>query len=159
MHVELYEKVWMALAAVLIVVFLGALTLAAGSHAIHPPSHLETIDPLKVRTDSEFARPGVYTRDDGSVEAIVISQMFTFTPNPMVLPAGKPVKFRLTSPDVLHGFQVVGTNANVMVVPGYVSEFTLTFEEPGEYLVVCNEYCGLSHHLMQGRLIVEESGS
>ena len=159
MHVELYEKIWMALAAVLIVVFLGAITLAAGSHAIHPPSHLETIDPLTVRTDSEFSRPGVYTRDDGSVEAIVVSQMFTFQPDPMVLPAGKPVKFRLTSPDVLHGFQVVGTNANVMVVPGYVSEFTLTFEEAGEYLVVCNEYCGLSHHLMQGRLIVEESGS
>ena len=157
MHVDVYERLWMWLSAVLIAAFLGAIVYAAGSHAVHPPSHLETIDPLKVRTDTEFAEPGVFTRADGSVDAVIISQMFTFEPNPMRLPAGVPIRFRLTSPDVLHGFQVVGTNANVMVVPGYVSEFTLTFEEPGEYLVVCNEYCGLSHHLMQGRLIVEES--
>ena len=30
-----------------------------------------------------------------------------------------------------------------------------TFTEPGEYLLVCNEYCGTAHHLMQGTLIVE----
>ena len=34
-------------------------------------------------------------------------------------------------------------------------EATTTFETPGEYLVVCNEYCGLGHHLMQGKVIVE----
>jgi cytochrome c oxidase subunit 2 len=71
--------------------------------------------------------------------------------------SGRPVTFRLTSPDVVHGFQIVGTNANLMVVPGYVSEVTTTFPRAGEYLVVCNEYCGLSHHLMAARLIVEEA--
>ena len=71
------------------------------------------------------------------------------------MPAGVPVTFRITSPDVLHGFQIVGTNVNLTVAPGYVSEATTTFETPGEYLVVCNEYCGLGHHLMQGKVIVE----
>ena len=64
------------------------------------------------------------------------------------------VTFRLTSVDVIHGFQIVGTNANTMVVPGYVSEFTTVFDRPGEYLIVCNEYCGLSHHVMHATLIV-----
>jgi len=32
---------------------------------------------------------------------------------------------------------------------------TTTFDTPGEYLVVCNEYCGLAHHLMQGTVIVD----
>jgi len=49
----------------------------------------------------------------------------------------------------------VGTNVNLMVAPGYVSEGTTTFTEPGEYLVVCNEYCGLGHHNMYSRLVVE----
>jgi cytochrome c oxidase subunit 2 len=71
------------------------------------------------------------------------------------VPVDTPIRFRITSPDVLHGFQVVGTNANLVIVPGYVSEMITTFPEPGEYLIVCNEYCGTAHHSMYGRLIVE----
>jgi cytochrome c oxidase subunit 2 len=79
--------------------------------------------------------------------------MFQFRPSVIRVPTG-PVRFRMTSPDVIHGFQIVGTNANVTVTPGYVSEFSINFDAPGEYLIVCNEFCGLSHHLMQGKLIV-----
>ena len=81
--------------------------------------------------------------------------MFTFRPDPVTVPFGAPVTFRVTSPDVIHGFQIVGTNANATIIPGYVSQFTVTFPEPGEYLIVCNEYCGLAHHLMQGTVNVE----
>ena len=34
------------------------------------------------------------------------------------------------------------------------AQFTTTFE-PGDYLIVCNEFCGLAHHIMQGRLVAE----
>ena len=156
MKVDLYEKAWIAVALVMLIGFLGAMTYGALVHAVHPPSHMETIDPLKVRTDSEFAEPRVEIQSDGSALVILVAEMFRFEPGEIRVQAGKPVRFRMTSPDVLHGFQIVGTNANTMVVPGYVSDFTLTFERPGEYLVLCNEYCGLSHHFMQGRLIVEE---
>ena len=81
--------------------------------------------------------------------------MFSFQPAEIRVPAGRPVTFRMTSSDVVHGFQIVGTNGNTMVVPGYVSQFTTVFRNPGEYLIVCNEYCGLSHHLMSAKLIVE----
>jgi len=39
-----------------------------------------------------------------------------------------------------------------------VSELTITFHRPGEYLMVCHEYCGVLHHEMQGVVIVEEEG-
>ena len=81
--------------------------------------------------------------------------MFSFTPDPIEVPAGRKVTFRLTSSDVIHGFQVVGTNANAMVVPGYVSQFSVTFDTPGEYVIACNEYCGTMHHAMVGKLIVK----
>ncbi len=157
MTVDLYEKIWMIVAAVLIAGFLGAIVVAAGMQAVQPPSHVETIDPEAVYDSEEFSRPGVATLEDGGVVATVVAEMFAFDPDPIVVPAGVPVTFRITSPDVMHGFQVVGTNANAMVVPGYVSEFTITFQEPGERLIVCNEFCGLLHHEMQGRLIVEEA--
>ena len=82
---------------------------------------------------------------------------FAFNPAVIHVPVGKPVTFRLTSTDVTHGFLIVGTNANTMVVPGYVSQFTTTFKQRGEYLIVCNEYCGVGHHLMSAKLIVEEA--
>ena len=43
-----------------------------------------------------------------------------------------------------------------MVIPGYVTEFTVTFPKAGEYLMLCHEYCGLLHHEMQGLVTVEE---
>ena len=58
-----------------------------------------------------------------------------------------------------NGFEIAGTNANTMVVPGYISQFTYTFREPGEHLVVCNEYCGVGHHTMQGKVIVDPAGA
>lgn len=157
MKVDLYEKIWMIAAAVMIAIFLAAITVAAASHAVHPPGHVETLDPETVRDVPEFERPGVTVRPDGSVVVSVVAEMFAFEPDPIEVPAGKPVTFRLTSPDVIHGFQVVGTNANAMVVPGYVNELTVTFDTPGEYLVLCNEFCGLLHHEMMGHLIVEEA--
>ena len=67
-------------------------------------------------------------------------------PDPIEVPANVRVTFRLTSPDVIHGFQVVGTNANAMAIPGYVTQFTVTFAGPGNTPIACNEYCGLMHH-------------
>ena len=158
MRVDLYEKIWMGVAAALIVIFLAAIVVAAGAYAIHPQSHVETIDPTTVLEDPEFGNPGVAIQPDGSVVVTLVAEMFFFDPDPIEVPAGRPVTFRLTSPDVIHGFEIVGTNANTMVIPGYVSEFTMSFAEPGQHLVVCNEYCGLLHHNMVGKLIVQEVG-
>jgi len=156
-NVDLYEKIWMAAAAALIAVFLLAIIVAAGAYAVQPPSHVEIIDPTTVYDHPEFGAPGVETRPDGSVVVTVVAEMFFFDPDPIEVPAGRPVTFRLTSPDVIHGFEVVGTNANAMVIPGYVSEFTTTFAKPGEYMVVCHEYCGMLHHNMGATLVVQEA--
>jgi cytochrome c oxidase subunit 2 len=154
-HVELYERIWMWIAAVIIVLFLGAMLIPAAVLAIHPPSHIETVDPASLATHPEFANGAVTRRPDGGVVVSVIASMFFFGPDPIEVPSGKPVTFRITSGDVMHGFQVVGTNANAMAIPGYVSQFTITFPTPGEYVIACHEYCGLLHHQMVGKLIVK----
>ncbi len=156
MHVDLYERLWMWAASALIALFLGAIVVMAGLHAVQPPSHLETIDPTTLDSDPEFGHPGVKVQPDGSVVASVRAGMFFFDPDPIEVPANRSVTFRVTSGDVIHGFEVVGTNANVMAVPGYVSQFTITFPGAGEYVIACNEYCGTMHHNMVGKLIVRE---
>ena len=136
-------------------IFVAAIFYTAGAQAVAPPSHVETIDPTTVFTASEFSDFGVTETEDGQIEVKVVSMMFTFLPPEIRVPVGRPVTFRITSPDVIHGLQVVGTNANTMVIPGYISQFRMSFPQPGEYLIVCNEFCGLGHHDMQAKLIVE----
>ncbi|HET9386439.1 MAG TPA: cytochrome c oxidase subunit II [Gemmatimonadales bacterium] len=154
MNVPLYEKFWMWASALIIVAFLTTIVVGVAGSALQPPSHVETIDPKRVWSDARFASRGV-TVDEHGATVVLIAMMFAFQPAELRVPAGRPVTFRMTSSDVTHGFQIVGTNGNTMVVPGYVSQFTTVFKAPGEYLIVCNEYCGLSHHLMSAKLIVE----
>jgi cytochrome c oxidase subunit 2 len=154
MNVPLYEKIWMWAAGALILAFVVTVGATTAGSALRPPSHVETIDPTTVWSDSRFTARGV-TVDSTGATVVAVALMFAFAPNELRVPAGRPVTFRLTSADVTHGFQIVGTNGNTMLIPGYVSQFTTTFK-PGEYLVVCNEYCGLGHHVMAAKLVAEE---
>jgi cytochrome c oxidase subunit 2 len=154
-RVDLYERFWMMAAGFVIASFVGAVVLSASAKGLHPPSNVETIDPRTARSDPRFTNPGVREREDGRLEVTVLALMWSFTPNEIRIPQGRDVTFRITSTDVIHGFQVVGTNVNTMVVPGYVSSVTTRFRKPGEYLIVCQEYCGIGHHVMAGKVIVE----
>ena len=156
MHVELYERIWMWAATGVLALFLGTIVATAASNAIQPPSHLETIDPQNLANDPEFSNPAVKVQPDGSVTVSIVAQMFSFNPDRIEIPANTPVTFRITSGDVVHGFEIVGTNANTMAIPGYVSQFTMAFK-PGEYTIGCNEYCGILHHTMVGKVIVKEA--
>ena len=158
MNVDLYERIWMWGAVAIVVVFLTAIGISTFAYAVRPPSHMETIDPATVMQDARFAEPGVVTLPDGSVHVTIVAMMFAYLPAEVHVPVGHPVTFRITSMDVTHGFEITGTNGNTMVVPGYVSQFTYTFDQPGEHLVVCNEFCGVGHHTMSGKVIVDPPG-
>ena len=149
---------WVAAVVVLVfMAFVGASTFAAG---IHPPSHVETIDPAQVFKDPRFSRLGTPTElSDGTIEVQLAALMFSFVPNEIRVPAGRRIRFRMTSVDVTHGFLVSGTNANTMLVPGYISQFTTTFDKPGDYLVVCHEFCGNGHHAMHARIVVGDASN
>ena len=67
--------------------------------------------------------------------------------------AGELVEFELTSRDVNHGFAIYrGKNhlvAQAQAMPGYVNKLRVRFAEPGDYEVLCLEYCGVAHHAMR----------
>ena len=153
MKVDLYERIWMYGVVVMLASFFASTAVAAVKGSIHPPSHVETIDPKTVFADPRFQPQGVSVDPQGRVHARVIGLTFTWLPVAMTIPAQTPVTFHITSTDVQHGYQIVGTNGQAMVLPGYISQFTTQFE-PGEYLVACNEYCGVGHHVMSSRLRV-----
>ncbi|MBX6377418.1 MAG: cytochrome C oxidase subunit II [Clostridia bacterium] len=72
------------------------------------------------------------------------------------LKKGETYRFLISSLDVQHGFSLQPDNLNLQVLPGYVQAVWLTPQRTGEYSLVCNEYCGLGHHVMSGRIVVTE---
>ncbi len=155
MHVHAYEKIWLALAIVLILLLIGSVTYGAvGPGIAMVADSQDPIDPQALEEDDRFADPRVEQVGENEYAAYVVAFQFGFDPDPIVVPENSRVTFYVTSPDVIHGFQVVGTNANTMVVPGEVAEITVEVAEPREYGIVCNEYCGAAHHAMEGKLEV-----
>lgn len=67
--------------------------------------------------------------------------------------------FHMSSKDVVHGFSVQPINMNFMVFPNY--DYVMKFKpnKAGDYMVVCNEFCGIGHHLMIGKIVVIEDES
>ncbi len=76
--------------------------------------------------------------------------------NELHVPLGKPVKMVLRSKDVLHDFYVPEFRAKMDLVPGIVTYFWITPTRTGTFDILCAELCGVGHHEMRGKIVVEE---
>ncbi len=70
------------------------------------------------------------------------------------LKKGQTYRLHLSSMDWQHGFSLQPVNINIQVHPGLEHVVTLTPTQSGEFSVVCNEFCGVGHHTMVGRIHV-----
>jgi cytochrome c oxidase subunit 2 len=150
------ERRWAFIVAAIIVV-LVLMMIVTGLHwASMPPSRVETIDVNTVHIDGEFVESNLGTSmaPDGKVTVRLVAQQYSFVPQCIVVPAEIPVTFRGTATDAIHGFVVGTTNANTMLIPGFVATFTTTFRRTGEQLMPCHEYCGTGHEAMWARVQV-----
>ncbi|EDP74739.1 cytochrome c oxidase subunit II [Hydrogenivirga sp. 128-5-R1-1] len=88
-------------------------------------------------------------------DVFLLGRQFRWEPV-LILKKGEEYRFHISSLDVLHGFSIQPVNMNFMVFPKY--DYVLTFKptSAGEYAIVCNEFCGIGHHMMIGKIIVEE---
>jgi cytochrome c oxidase subunit II len=153
--IDRYEKIFMLLGVVILGVGLVAITISVVHFGLHVPSPDGRLAPTEVRASEPFNEPGVFQTGDNEYEVVMIAEAWRFVPDEVRVPAGAEVTFRIASPDVVHGFLIEKTAVNIMVIPGQISQVTHTFEQPGEHLFVCHEYCGTGHHLMSGRVVVE----
>jgi cytochrome c oxidase subunit 2 len=151
MKIDRYERIVIGITVVMLVIFVGALATATLSAGIHVPGQAGRIAPDEISTTEPFSTPGLRELGPGRYEAIMVAQMWAFAPQQITVPAGSRVKFRIVSRDVTHGFNIEDTNANVMLVPGQISEVEVVFHQGGrQHLIICHEYCGTAHHLMWG---------
>ena len=154
MHINTYERWWMAFGLGMLALFLATIGYAAVADSIDPPSSLQAIDPKKIAQTPPFDHPGLRRLADGSYEAYYVAQVFSFTPQRLTIPPNAKVRFYVTSPDVVHGFDIAKTDINMMVVPGWVNTQAHIFTHKGTYLLICHEYCGIGHQNMFAKIEV-----
>ncbi|MCD9020695.1 cytochrome c oxidase subunit II [Cohnella silvisoli] len=156
MHLHRLEKIWLSIGVSMLVIFLIVIGTMAFSMGMTPPSeHHHTIDPTKVTETAPFDKPAMTQIEDMHYEAVLVAYAFGYDPQTLEVPVGSTVDFKVTSSDVVHGFEIVGTNVNMMIEPGEVSHVSHTFDKPGEYLILCNEYCGTGHEFMKTTIVVK----
>ena len=81
----------------------------------------------------------------------------TFQWTPILrLRQGAEYVLHISSLDVNHGFSLFPVNVNFQVVPGYDYGLRVTPTTAGDFRIICNEFCGIGHHMMLGKVIVTD---
>ncbi|MEA2301721.1 MAG: cytochrome c oxidase subunit [Solirubrobacteraceae bacterium] len=89
----------------------------------------------------QFAWSFAYPPAAPGAKAIVSSDLY--------LVKDRPVRFRVHSSDVLHGFWIPAFRLQIDAVPGTTQSFRATPKRMGDYDIVCTELCGLGHSVMR----------
>lgn len=165
LHIDRYEAIWIRATLIMLVIFAGAIILSGFAWGIQLPGAYQRVDPATLNDPSSpFATPGLRELAPGKYEAYMTAQVWSFTPSELRIPVGSEVTFYVTARDVQHGFKIMETNINMMVLPGQISTLKATFKEAGTYNLICHEYCGaggptIGHHTMYAQIIVEDSAA
>ena len=82
------------------------------------------------------------------------SQIFT-TANEIHIPVGQPIRFDLTSADVIHSFWIPQLAGKMDVIPGQTNVMWLQADHPGVYRGQCAAFCGQQHAHMALTIVAE----
>jgi len=112
----------------------------------------EMVDKFTVRTETDQNIPVVHPPPGSDI--YMLGRLWAWYPI-LELEKDKRYRLHLSAMDYQHGFSLQPTNFNLQVLPGYEMVVTVAPNKEGSYSVVCNEYCGIGHHTMIGRLYVK----
>ncbi len=163
--VERTEALWIGIALIwaMILFFMmpywhivGQQNLSNEAYKVSPEAFVEKVDAYvaanTIREEGDTGIPVVKATDSGDV--YMLGRLWEWFPI-LELEKGKSYRFHLSSADWLHGWSLQPTNINIQVHPGYEMIFNVTPTETGEFGVVCNEFCGVGHHTMLGKIYVK----
>ncbi len=111
------------------------------------------VDEYTVRNEGPRNYPVVKPQPGGDV--YMVGRLWDWWPI-VELKVGETYRFHLSSLDWQHGFSLQPANINIQVLPKYEHIVSFTPNKSGEYSVICNEYCGIGHHMMIGKILVVE---
>jgi cytochrome c oxidase subunit 2 len=133
---HLLEAVWIVIPSIcLLTIFLYGLVVFKNIRT--PPGDAMEINVTARQWLYQFKYP------DGRTEV-----------NEVRVPVGKPVKFTMTSADVIHGFYLPAFRVKQDILPGSYTYLWVQPQKEGEYEIFCTQYCGTGHSTMRAELVV-----
>ncbi len=158
------EKIWVTIAFAWCMVlfammpfwhFKGGQNPAGIRYKVEPAAYMARVQEFanQYKVGEENGMPIVAPPPGADV--YLIGMMWQWYPA-LKLQKGVQYTLHLSSLDVNHGFNLYPLNINFMVIPGYDYGLRIVPNQSGDYRVVCNEFCGIGHHTMVGRIIVTD---
>ena len=163
--IERVELLWVGLAllwALIMFVMMpywhiyGKQNLSNEAYSTTPEQFSKKVDAMveKYTVRKETARGYPVVAPPAGSDVYLLGRLWEWYPI-LELEKGKKYRLHLSSMDWQHGFSLQPENINVQVIPGYEMVITVTPNKTGEFAIVCNEYCGINHHQMLGRIYVK----
>ncbi len=158
------EKVWVSIAFVWCLVLFAMMPIWHWKGGQNPSGIRSKVEPVAfMERVQQFITDYQVDEDRGMPivapppGADIYLAAFSFQWMP-ILKLQKDVEYtlHLSSIDVNHGFSLYPLNVNFQVVPGYDYGLRVTPNASGDFRIICNEFCGIGHHVMVGRIIVED---
>src|SRR5690625_2812019 len=119
MNLHKYEKIWLLFGSSTLLIFLVVVGISAFYMGNNPPSCAVTLNPENVTEQEPFDEPGLKQIGDNEYQLTVVTSAFNFdvgTEDKVVqIPKGAKVHVVSTTEDVVHGFEIAGTNVNMML--------------------------------------------
>jgi len=84
----------------------------------------------------------------------ITARKFEYEPAELTLKLNEPVLFQLKSADVVMGFSVPDFGVRGTIIPGQVTEVAMTPTKTGEFIFLCDVFCGTGHENMEGTMRV-----
>lgn len=160
------EIAWIAIAFVWGLVMFGTMiawhiwgqqNLANEAYRVNPDDYVARVEAMvkKYQTGEEGDSGIPIVHPPAGSDIYLLGRTWQWWPV-LELEKGKSYRLHLSSADLQHGFSLVPTNINIQVHPGYEMVLTMQPSEAGTFGIVCNEFCGLGHHAMAGKIRVIE---
>ena len=135
--------------------FIGEQNLSTETYRIQPYAYQAKVEAFAERFEVGEEDGVPVVRPPAGEDVYMLARLWEWWPI-IELKKGQSYRVHLSSVDWQHGFSLQPTNINISVHPGYEHVITLTPTEAGEFGVICNEFCGIGHHRMTGRIRVYE---
>jgi cytochrome c oxidase subunit 2 len=159
------EKVWVGIAFAWCMVLFAMMPLWHWKGGQNPSGIRRRVEPAAFMTRTEeFIRQYKVGEDRGmpivqpppGADVYLTAMSFQWRPI-LRLQKGAQYTLHLSSIDVNHGFSLFPINVNFQVIPGYDYGLRVRPNTSGDFRIMCNEFCGIGHHTMVGRVIVDDA--
>jgi cytochrome c oxidase subunit 2 len=156
------EKLWVTIAFAWCMVLFAMMPLWHWKGGQNPSGVRSRVEPAAFyKRTQEFIAQYKVGEDHGipivapppGSDIYLAAMTYQWTPI-LKLQQGAEYTLHLSALDVNHGFNLHPLNVNFQVVPGYDYGLRVTPTEAGDFRIICNEFCGIGHHTMVGRVIV-----